>query len=35
MGFIEEKIYDVQEDSEVIVNRIMSMSPEEQDKNLP
>ncbi|TNV85444.1 hypothetical protein FGO68_gene11996 [Halteria grandinella] len=35
MGFIEEKIYEVQEDSEVIVSRIMSMSPEEQDKNLP
>lgn len=35
LGFIEEKIYDLTEDSEDIVARIMRMSPDEQDKNLP
>lgn len=27
-GFIEEKIYDIEEDSEEVINAIMKMTPE-------
>jgi len=33
-GFIHEKIYDIEEDSEIIVNNIMKLTPEEQDTQL-
>lgn len=33
-GFIKEQIYDIDQDSEELVSKIMAMSPEEQDSNL-
>ena len=33
-GFIHEKIYEIEEDSEIIVNNIMKLTPEEQDTQL-
>ena len=33
-GFIKEQIYDIPEDSEDVINRVLSMSVKEQEDNL-
>lgn len=33
-GYIEEKVYDIKEDSEQLINGLLKMTPEDQDKNL-
>jgi nucleoside-diphosphate-sugar epimerase len=33
-GYIQEKVYDIDEDSESLVKEIMQMSPQTQDENL-
>jgi fatty acyl-CoA reductase len=30
-GFIQEKIYDIEEDSEQVIDRIIKLSPADQD----
>jgi hypothetical protein len=34
VGYIEEKVYDIDRDSEEIINNLVKMSPEEQEKNI-